>query len=113
MDKDLSIVQGDDYAAADGRALLFTSAGENWPDLASATLALKFIEPVAETAALSVTATRTVVGSVQHITAPLTAAQTQPLSAGTNVYDYALQATLSGRRITLKTGKVTVVGGIA
>lgn len=113
MDKDLTIVQGDDYAAADSRALLFTSAGENWPDLSAATLALKFIAPGAEAAALNVAGTRTLVAGVQHITVPLTAAQTQPLLPGTNVYDYALQATLGGRRLTLKKGKVTVIGGIA
>lgn len=112
-DKDLSIVQGDDYAEADGRALLFTSAGENWPDLATATLALKLQLPDAEAPALTAACTRTLVGNVQNIKCPLTAAQTQALEPGTNAYDYALQATISGRRITLKSGRATVVGGIA
>jgi hypothetical protein len=108
--RDIEIIQGDDYAAADSRALLFTGAGENWPDLAAATFALKIGDVSSEGVLVTASGTRSVVNGLQHITVPLTSAQTNTLAPGVNAYQYDLQATLSGRRLTLAKGLLTVLG---
>lgn len=112
--RDIELIQGDDYAAADGRALIFTGAGQSWPDLSTATLEFKAATVDAEDGAVKITATatRSVVEGLQHITVPLTAAQTNALEVGVNATEYALYATLSGRRLTLAAGLITVRGDV-
>lgn len=112
--RDFTIIQGDDYAAADNRSLVFSGAGENWPDLSTATFALKARtiesdEAVAETL-FSTTGTHSLVSGTQYIKVPLTSAHTSECPAGSNSVQYDLQATLSGRRITLAQGYFTVRG---
>jgi len=110
--RDLELVQGDDYAAADSRALLFTGAGENWPDLSTATFSLVVGIPGAEGVVFTASGSRTVVEGLQHITVPLTATDTNKLAEGANANDYALRATLSSRTLTLAAGAITTRGKI-
>lgn len=108
LKKDFDLVQNDDYAAADSRALVFTGAGQNWPDLTAATFAL-YARTSGETDTLfSTTGTRSIVSGVQSISVPLTAAQTAKLPAGANAAQYDLVAVLSTRRITLAQGFFSV-----
>lgn len=101
------LVQGDDYAAADGRALSFSSTG--WPDLTGA--AIKFACALGDST-LSVTGELVSVGgATQVVRAALTAANTGSLNVTTSgLYKYDVQATLSGGNIvTLVRGKLQVL----
>lgn len=97
----VSIVQGDDYATADGRALEWVNAAGSWPDLTGATI--KF-------SVGSLTVTGSVVtpsGANQKVRVELTAVQTGALALGTFRYD--VEATLStGRKVTLVIDACTV-----
>lgn len=112
ISRDFDIVQGDDYAVADGRALVFTGAGQNWPDLSAATVELAVSVTNIEGVIFSAAATRSVVAGLQYFTVPLTAAQTTQLPSGTNSCEYALRATLGGRRLTLAAANFNVRGDI-
>ncbi|MFB3816139.1 MAG: hypothetical protein ACE147_00630 [Candidatus Methylomirabilales bacterium] len=101
----VTIVRGNDYAAADGRALTWTDAGGTWPNLTGATVRLRV-------AGLSVTGTvvqATGPGIVRvELTAEQTAAQTPRVRA-----PYDLEATLSsGRVVTLVRGHWTVLADV-
>ncbi len=116
----VSIFRGDDYSAADGRALAFTLAGYSGPSLAGAATSLYLI-PRADwergtgratlAAAASVAGTTTLTLSVA-----LTAAQTASLAANpTQQYTYIYQirsVTAAGRTVTLATGTLTVTPNI-
>lgn len=108
MKRDFELVQGDDYQAADNRALVFTGAGQNWPDLSAATFSLKARASGFTKTLFTETGTRSVVGGVQYITVPLSAINTNLLPSGANAAEYDLQATISGRRLTLATGFFSV-----
>lgn len=101
----ITLVQGDDYHAGDGRALDFSS--ESWPDLASATVALRaqFIDLTFVQAA-SVLAPS---GPVKTVRVELDAAATSSMPAS-SVTPYAIEAVLaSGRRATLARGRLVVL----
>jgi hypothetical protein len=110
--KDLEIVQGDDYAEADNRAFIFTSAGQNWPDLGSATLSFKVSKTNEDGVVFTTTPTHSEVGVVQTISVPVSASNSSLLQQGTHAYEYALQATISGRRLTLASAYITVRGDL-
>lgn len=105
------IVAGDDFKAADGRALTWTSA--LWPNVAGATLKMVVGHdqpnvwgnlPVTWTGTVSASAT----GSPVTVSLDVTAAQTVTLPAGE--YDYTLEATLADTDVvTLAVGKLTVL----
>lgn len=100
------LIQGDDYAEADGREIAFTNEEGSWVDLTGATVVawVDFPTPL-EYPATVITPT----GENQHIhLEDLTRTQTAVMPAG--VHDYQLVATLapSGRVVTLKEGPWSV-----
>lgn len=113
----LSLVRGDDYLIAEGRALTFTSTG--WEDLTSAD-PIEFTvrrraeafgsgsDPVIFTVEDAV-AQRSVGGATQSLTFEFPAASTNDLLPGASTGKWDIQATLaSGAIITLLTGVVSV-----
>lgn len=106
----IAVVRGDDYLAANSRALTFT--GTSWPTLTDGAVTLKAklktgkgaqAAPVIEYAA-------TVTGA-QACQVELTDAQTAALSPG--LYAYDLEATLSGGAVvTLVQGEMTVIADV-
>lgn len=104
-DGDVTIERGDDYAAADSRALEWTSSA--WPDLTGATVVLKL------SGALSFSATVPVAGvGSQTVRVELTDTQTLTIPAGVRTLE--LEATLvSGRIVSLVRGKATVRASVA
>jgi hypothetical protein len=96
----VALVQGDDYLAADGRALQWSSS--SWPVLTSATVVLHLENYADETATL----TGGVV-SASEAQVELTAVQTAALDPVS--WRYALKATLTdGSVVTLATGELAV-----
>ncbi len=99
----ISLVRGDDYANADGRALTFT--GSTWPTLTGGTVALKVYM------AGTVTSYAGVITGAQACYVALTDVQTAAMAVGTFAYD--LEATLSGGNvITLVQGVLTVLADV-
>lgn len=99
----ISLVRGDDYANADGRALTFT--GATWPTLTGGTVALKVYM------AGTVTSYAGVITGAQACYVALTDVQTAAMAVGTFAYD--LEATLSGGNvITLVQGVLTVLADV-
>ena len=106
----IAVVRGDDYLAANSRALTFT--GTSWPTLTDGAVTLKAklktgkgaqAAPVIEYAA-------TVTGA-QACQVELTDTQTAALSPG--LYAYDLEATLSGGAVvTLVQGEMTVIADV-
>jgi len=95
----VTIVSGDDYNAADGRALEWTDANAAWPDL-SGTIA--FICGSVTVAGSIITST----GPGKKVRVQLTAAQTALLPQFTSVYTI-LMTQSDGDRITLVQGVLT------
>ena len=96
----ITVIRGDDYLNADGRALAFT--GTNWPVITGGAVALIVRFP-------TVTSYTGVVTGAAACYIELTDTQTALLTPG--VYDYDLQATLAGvggSVITLAQGTFTV-----
>ena len=91
----ITLVRGDDYRAADGRSLDFTSA--SWPDLIGAAVSMKVKSSDVDTIAGSVVDAST-------IRIEVTAAQTEAI--GTGRWDYDISAVLSNTHV------VTLVSGI-
>lgn len=103
------VVAGDDYKAADGRALSWSSG--MWPDLASATLSMVVGHSQYNLYGnLPVTWTGTVPASPDApTTVSLDVAAAQTAALVQDEYDYMLHAVLSdGDVITLAIGKLTV-----
>lgn len=98
------LVRGDDYAAADGRALRFSSPA--WPTLTGSAIKFRTKRRGAGATVLEVSASLTAPAIVD---VALTASQTD-LKPGT--YTYEVEATLSGRKITLALGKLVVKGDV-
>src|SRR5262245_57526821 len=97
------LFRGDDYFAADGRALTWTDPGTAWPDLTGAAVRFRVHPAAQDTLALDVAAT---VQSADVVRVELTAAQTGGLAAA--VYRYALVATLAGGHVvTLARAQLT------
>lgn len=98
-DGTVSIVIGDDYLAADGRALQWISS--RWVPLTSA--AITFSCPLGDGTTLTRSGTVAVDGSSQIVSVELTAVQTGELNAG--VYSYSVEAQMpSDDIVTLATG---------
>lgn len=96
----ITVIRGDDYKNADGRALSFTLSSA--PSIVGATIALLVQTGVAATTSFS-----GVVTSATACYVELTSAQTLALNVGNMAYD--LQATLSdGSIVTLVQGTLSV-----
>lgn len=107
---EVELVQGDDYDDADGRELTWTNAEGSWPDLTSATIALKMQDRTDGTDKGPYTgAVNVASGAGQQVQVELTDTQTAALEVGAERYDYQVVATLSSARVvTLARGTVTV-----
>lgn len=105
-DGKVELVQGDDYAAADARELVFT--GGPWPGVEPGDPVRLTIAPYRGGAGLStdgeIAAAPGAVATVE-----LTAEQTRSLVVGD--HHFAVDATSDGRRITLQVGNLAVVRG--
>lgn len=100
----VTIVRGDDYDAADGRALDWTDASAAWPTLTGATIAFEIGDGLLIVAGSVVTPT----GPSKKVRAEPTALETATLEA--TIYDYDVRATLSsGNIVTLVRGQVKVI----
>jgi len=100
----VSLVAGDDYLAADGRALEWTDAGNTWPDLTGAAVAFQ----VADGELVAPGSVVTPSGPGKKVRVELTAAQTAVLKV--RISDYDVRATLaSGHKVTLVRSQVKVV----
>jgi hypothetical protein len=94
----VTLVFGDDYLAADGRSLDFSSAA--WPTLTGATVRMRI------KAATLTTITGVVLGA-QSVRFELPKATVETLGRGT--YEYDIEATLANTHVaTLVAGKLTV-----
>lgn len=104
---DVEVVRGDDYLAADGRALLWTS--DDWAvlDLSEAEAILFKAKTRYSSAVLSVAA---VAASDTEVRVELTTEQTSALAVGRDAYRFDLEAELAnGSIITLAQGKMHVL----
>lgn len=103
---DVTVVAGDDYAAAAGRALVWSSSA--WPDLTGAAILLAL--RAGEATAVLFTASGLVTvpsATVRQVRVELTHAQTGSLRPG--VYGFQLVATLPGQVVeTLADGRFAV-----
>jgi hypothetical protein len=110
IDTHQQIVAGDDFKAADGRALTWTST--HWPNLAGATLSMVVGHNQYNLYGnLPVTWTGTVPASpASPTTVSLDVANAQTIVLPQGEYDYALTATLADTDIvTIAAGKLTVI----
>lgn len=112
----LELVQGDDYLAVDGRAVVVVGAGVRWPSAVASAKLLAY-EPgcacllTAPAAVLDVAGAYTApeVDAAAQISFDLGHALTQTLARGVRRYDFEIRATLdSGSVVTVATGFVTV-----
>lgn len=99
----ITIIRGDDYANADGRAFTFT--GATWPTLTAGSVAL-----IVDVNGTATSYAGTVTGA-QACRVEMTDTQTSALTPG--AYDYDLQATLaSGNIVTLVQGLLLVTADV-
>ena len=108
---ELTIVKGDDYNSADSRQITWSSTG--WPDLTGATIAFNYWNPknFGERGTFSGSVS-SAGGGTQIVQLELTAAQTNTLKVGKQRLRYEVEATISGRQVTLvssDSSKVTIV----
>lgn len=104
-----TIVQGDDYRAAESRAL--TWASPSWPNLAGATLEMTVGHDNSNIYGnLPVVWKQTLPGSPETRIATLELNHTQTGELAEGVFDYTLRATLLNEdRLTLSRGRLTVI----
>lgn len=95
----ISLVQGDDYKAADNRALLFNSTA--WPTLTGAGIALKIRKTSGGVSTTSFSGTALSASSVQ---VELSGSQTAAISAGEHNYDLVATLATSANIVTLGSG---------
>jgi hypothetical protein len=119
-DGSISIVQGDSYTTANGRALTWTVATASLPDMTSADVSIGLATPANykktgfETPTLEVAGTITTSGANTIFTIELSAAQTAGLSTALDhncaeAYVYQLRVELgSGELYTIQLGNVAV-----
>jgi len=114
-DGDVDIIQGDTYATADGRALVWTSASYTGPSLVDATAKFRAIpsnlyEKGSGEASLDKAATIGIDGDTVTFTVELTAAETGDLDTiSPRTYAYEIEVTLaSGNVYTYAQGTMTV-----
>lgn len=101
-DSAITLIYGDDYLFADGRALTFT--GTNWPTITGGTVALNVQSPTV------VSLPGTVTGAAACYV-PLTS--TQVASIGEGSFDYDLQVTLTnGHVVTLVQSTLAVLSDV-
>jgi len=105
----VTLLQGDDYANADGRALVFTEDGAGWPTLTSATVRLKSRHKHGMGQNLDVIGTVvTATGTSKSVRFDLTTAQTGAL--GPRDHHFDIEATLTTSRVvTLHRGNLFVL----
>jgi hypothetical protein len=112
-DGSITLVEGDDYKAADGRGIGFSSS--TWPNLTGATVrfyACNLDTSVNDINAAAASATQSM--STWTVAIDLSAAQTGALTPSIKGYEYSLKATLSdGSVVTLARGQMTVLGQYA
>jgi hypothetical protein len=102
LDQNVTLVKGDDYKAADGRALDFTNAAGTWPDLTGATINFKAAYQLQPTNSFTEATGSVVVasGANQQVRIEIDGPDTTGLPAGS--YEYDVEATLSsGNTVTL------------
>ena len=108
----ITLVRGDDYPDADGRALRWSSS--QWPDLTGATITFT-AQHISQPASVLQTAGAVLppeAGS-QTVQVELTSEQTDLLIPGVRAYWYDLEAKLASDRIvTLVKGQMTVEADI-
>lgn len=109
-----SLIAGDDYQAADNRALLFSPTLLAWPDLEDATIALKIRGRVARVYTLLLTAAGEAISNTEAY-AELTSSETDDLygdsthvARATVTLDWQLVATIGSHTVTLERGTLTV-----
>ncbi len=103
----VTLVAGDDYYAADGRALTFSSS--SWPDLTGATAAFMAYVQSGGAALTTAGTIPAFGGSPQTVQVELSAMQTNNL-AHASVVGYAVVATLAdGHEVTLAKDQLVVV----
>jgi hypothetical protein len=108
----LTLVAGDDYSAADGRAIQIANTAGTWPNLTGASVNLTAIRN--GTTILSFSGSIVTPTGSQLVTfAPARESLPTPSDAAESwEYLYGVQATLaSGRRVTLQTGRLTLIRG--
>jgi hypothetical protein len=113
----VELVQGDDYLAADGRAVTFTGAGQAWPSAISSAKLLMW--PPANcgcdnTPALEVDGVYTAPTATQpaRVTFDVHRAASLKLAAGIRLYTVEVKALLaSGSAVTLERCFGTVLAG--
>jgi hypothetical protein len=105
----VSVVRGDDYAAADNRQIDFIGTTVNqWPDLTGATLAFTAREISSDAVILTKVPTVVTPTGTQKFRLELASADTKNLGART--YKYDVEATLSStRKVTLASGDFKVI----
>jgi hypothetical protein len=103
----LTLVRGDDYAAADGRALDFLAPTAGWPNLTAATIAITVRKPDDSILLADSGSVVTPTGASAKVRVELSSADTEILVPGCR---FDVEATLSSSRIvTLVEGTVVVV----
>ena len=111
---DVTIVQGDDYAVADGRTLQWSNPSNSWAGGNLSGAAVNLVVRRSDGAiVLTVAGTLASVGepAVQTATVALTAAQTALFTGLGCIYEYRLVITKSGRTETEVRGAWTVEAG--
>lgn len=104
----LTLVRGDDYYNADGRAIAFVDSSLNWPDLTGASVQLT-LTPTGGGTAVTVSGTISSPTTNKAVRFDLSAATTGGLVIGAGAYRYDVQAALtSTHKVTLARGSVTV-----
>ena len=107
----LSLVRGDDYTAALGRALSWTS--DAWPDLAGATIRFSLQRIGASEADLTVAGSVVQAGTgEQTVQVELTHDDTASLQPGVNAYLYDVEARISEAVVTLARGYGSVLADV-
>lgn len=110
---DLTVVQGDDYSAADGRALIWSA--DRWPNL-SAAVAIECLYQRGDSTGIwsgEVVASGTGMQTVRCNVAGSQTAVLEPTASGSE-YVFMVTATLAGgRKATLVRGRMRVVGRLA
>ena len=100
---DVTIVRGDDYNSADGRALDWTDVSAAWPDLTGASV-LVTVQTTGSAQWTKAGSVVTPTGSGKKVRVEPTAADTATFAGGAS-YPFDVQATLSsGRKVTLLRG---------
>lgn len=108
-DGNLDLYAGDDYLAADGRAIILTNAAGTWPNLTAATLQLTAHRNGARRLQFGGTV-QTPTGAQQIRFEPTAQDLPTPVDAAPDwSYQFAITATLAnGHTITLQTGTLTL-----